>query len=483
MIENLKPYPEYRDSGSRWLGAVPSQWDVLPLGGLLAERKEKNDPIKTRNILSLSLQTGVIPYADKKPGGNKAKEDLSAYMLAYPGDIVLNSMNVVVGSVGLSKYFGAVSPVYYVLRPRRGDDLVEFFDKVFQDHAFQRSLFGLGNGILVIESKSSGKLNTIRMRIPMTRLRRVQLPYPNPKEQVGIVRFLDYANGQIERAITATKKLIKLLNEEKHAIILRAVTRGLDQTVLLKASGIPWLGDIPQHWEVSQLRRLVKYGTSITYGIVQAGPHIDGGIPYIRTSDMKKATLPQTGYLRTTPEIDSSYRRSKVEPGDLVVAIRATLGKGLLVPDQLAGANLTQGTARVSPGERLSSQFLFYAFNSKYCQDSIQMVAKGTTFLEITLDALRRIPLAVPPLKEQDQICVTLARQIRPLAHMLTRTEHELKLLQEYRTRLITDVVTGKLDVREAARQLPIKVDELSASLEAEDQPDQGELESNAGDD
>jgi type I restriction enzyme, S subunit len=91
-------------------------WGVLPLGGVLAERKERNNPVKTNNILSLSLRTGVIPYADKEPGGNKAKDDLSAYMLAYPGDIVVNSMNVAVGSVGLSKYFGAVSPVYYMLR-------------------------------------------------------------------------------------------------------------------------------------------------------------------------------------------------------------------------------------------------------------------------------------------------------------------------------------------------------------------------------
>ncbi len=170
--------------------------------------------------------------------------------------------------------------------------------------------------------------------------------------------------------------MIALLNEQKQAIIHRAVTRGLDPSVPLKPSGIPWLGDIPQHWEVKQLRRLVRYGTTITYGIVQAGPDVKGGIPYIRTSDMKGQVLPRSGYLRTSSEIDSAYRRSKVEPGDLVIAIRATLGKGLLVPDYLAGANLTQGTARVAPSEALSSQFLFYAFNSSYCQESIRLIAK-----------------------------------------------------------------------------------------------------------
>ena len=170
---------------------------------------------------------------------------------------------------------------------------------------------------------------------------------------------------------------------------------------------------------------------------------------------MKGWVLPHSGYLRTSREIDSAYRRSKVELGDLVVAIRATLGKGLLVPDYLAGANLTQGTARVAPSEALSSQFLFYAFNSNYCQESIRQVAKGTTFLEITLEALRQISLAVPPLTEQRHLSAAISEQIQPLSALVGRTEREIILLLEYRTRLVADVVTGKLDVREAAARLP----------------------------
>jgi type I restriction enzyme S subunit len=103
MIEGLKPYVEYNKSGSRWLGQIPSNWEAVPLGRLLVQRIEQNRPIKTKDILSLSLRQGVVPYSEKKSGGNKAKDDLSAYTLAYPGDIVLNSMNVVVGSVGLSR--------------------------------------------------------------------------------------------------------------------------------------------------------------------------------------------------------------------------------------------------------------------------------------------------------------------------------------------------------------------------------------------
>ena len=227
-VRTGKPYPAYKPSGVEWLGDVPEHWEVNPLGRVLMQRKERNDPIKTTNILSLSLKTGVIPYADKEAGGNKAKEDLSAYMLAYPGDIVVNSMNVVVGSVGISKYFGAVSPVYYMLRPRDPYDPVDYTGAIFQNTGFQRSLFGLGNGIMYIESKTSGKLNTIRLRIPMTRLKKVMLPRPPSEEQSAIVRHLFKVISESTAALESTESQIVLLHEFRTRLISDVVTGKLD---------------------------------------------------------------------------------------------------------------------------------------------------------------------------------------------------------------------------------------------------------------
>ncbi len=218
----------FKPSGVRWLGDIPKHWEVLPLGRLLAERKEKNDPIKTSNILSLSLHDGVIPYADKRPGGNKAKNDLTAYKLAYPGDIVLNSMNVVVGSVGLSKYFGAVSPVYYMLYPRHKRDVVGYFNAVFQDRVFQSNLFGLGNGIMVIQSRTTGKLNTIRMRIPMTKLNRVEFPRPSSEEQAAIVEYLARVSVPIDNAINCARREVDVLKEYRSRMVVDAVTGKID---------------------------------------------------------------------------------------------------------------------------------------------------------------------------------------------------------------------------------------------------------------
>ena len=169
------------------------------------------------------------------------------------------------------------------------------------------------------------------------------------------------------------------------------MTKGLNPNVPMKHSGVEWLGEVPEHWEVLELKRLNKEGSSITYGIVQAGPHQEQGVPYIRTSDMSGDRLLLETCQRTTPEIDEAYARSRVSEGDLVISIRATVGKALEVPKELDGANLTQGTAKFSPGERVTSGFMKLAFESSYSQAQIGSIAKGATFLEITLDALRRL--------------------------------------------------------------------------------------------
>ena len=140
---------EMKASGISWLGELPSNWELRKIKYCLQERVEKNNPVRTTEILSLTAKQGVIPYDQKEGGGNKPKEDVSAYRLAYPGDIVMNSMNILSGSVGLSQYFGCVSPVYYMLRPWNAKEDVRYYNYIFQTTMFQRSLFGLGNGILI----------------------------------------------------------------------------------------------------------------------------------------------------------------------------------------------------------------------------------------------------------------------------------------------------------------------------------------------
>jgi type I restriction enzyme S subunit len=215
----------------------------------------------------------------------------------------------------------------------------------------------------------------------------------------------------------------------------------------MKDSGVEWLGEVPEHWEILELKRLKKEGSSITYGIVQAGPHIDDGVPYIRTSDMAGDRLILETCQRTSIEIDESYSRSKVEAGDLVIAIRATVGKVLEVPIELHGANLTQGTAKFCHGTRVDARFIKASFEANYCQSQIMSSAKGATFLEITLDALRRLKIAIPPLDEQEAVVEFLAGATSRLGDLLLAAQQTITLLQERRSALISAAVTGQIDV------------------------------------
>jgi type I restriction enzyme S subunit len=423
-------YPKYKESGTEWIGAVPAHWEVKRIGYYFNERREK---VSDKAFPALSVtKHGIVPQLDtaaKSDDGDNRKKVLK-------GDFVINSRSDRKGSAGASQLDGSVSLICTVMRPQEQVH-TPFVHHLLRSQPFQEEFYRNGKGIVAdLWSTNYSEMRNILLGMP---------PLP---EQTAISAFLDRETAKIDALVAEQQRLMELLKEKRQAVISHAVTKGVNPKAPMKPSGIEWLGDVPAHWEVNHLRRLVKKGTTITYGIVQAGPDIEGGIPYIRTSDMSGDSLPEDGYLRTAPEIDASYSRSKVEPNDLVVAIRASLGKGLLVPGFLNGANLTQGTARISPGEKLVPQFLFWSFNSDYCQKSIRIVAKGTTFLEITLDALRRIPLAVPPVAEQDAIVSFLDEEISKLDTLTTEAQRAIDLLQERRTALISAAVTGQIDVR-----------------------------------
>ena len=193
-----------KDSGVEWIGKIPIDWNIKRIKAVLCERNESNNPIQTDKILSLTNDRGVIPYDEKGDVGNKSKEDLTGYKLAYPGDIVLNSMNVFIGSVGLSSYFGCVSPVYYMLYPRNKNHSVSFFNYLFQTKELQAKLHGYGNGIM-----------EIRMRIQMSKLNSVQLPVPPSDVQQRIAAYLDRKCSQIDAIITRQQEVIERLKSYK----------------------------------------------------------------------------------------------------------------------------------------------------------------------------------------------------------------------------------------------------------------------------
>lgn len=223
VTKGLNPDAPMKDSGIDWIGQIPVSWDIQPLRAIFGFRNEKNDPVRTENILSLSIAHGVTEYTEEGRGGNKRKDDLTAYKLAYEGDIVLNSMNVIVGAVGRSKFFGAISPVYYALFPLHETTYVPFFENIFLNSSFQRGLLRYGKGIL-IKLSDTGKLNTIRMKISTNDLKVLTLPVPSDREQKAIVEFIDREASKINDAIQLKERQIEAIKEYKATMISAAVT-------------------------------------------------------------------------------------------------------------------------------------------------------------------------------------------------------------------------------------------------------------------
>jgi type I restriction enzyme S subunit len=339
--------------------------------------------------------------------------------------------------IGLRNGIGFGTTELHVLRPSR---------KINRDYLF----YLISTDRFRHEGQAEMRGAAGQQRVPTDYIRSFVVPLPSIPEQCAIAAFLDRETEKIDALIENKERIIKLLEEKRQTIIAHAVTKGLDPNARMKHSGVVWLGEIPEHWEVTQLRYLVREGTTITYGIVQAGPDVEDGVPYIRTSDMAGDHLPREGYLRTSHEIDTSYVRSKVSTGDVVIAIRATIGKPLIVPPYLDGANLTQGTAKFSPGPSVIAEFICLFLRSPQAIGQFERLSKGATFKEITLEMLRKFDVSLPPVLEQNEIVGSMSAQLAKLGRLLTETERAIVLLQERRAALISAAITGRIDVRSA---------------------------------
>jgi type I restriction enzyme, S subunit len=441
-----KPYPGYKDSGVAWLGRVPDTWQLPRLGARLSERNETNKQQSVTDVLSVLKGRGVIPYDEKGNIGNKKSEDITRYKVVRPNDIVVNCMNVIIGSVGLSKYTGCLSPVYYVLQTRSSEDNPRYLNAIFQTQPFQRSLVCLGNGILAH-----------RMRIPMEKLKCELIPLPPPEEQDAIVRFLDYHDRLIRKYTRAKQKLISLLTEQKQAIIRHAVTRGLNPDVRLKPSGVDWLGEIPEHWEVLRLKRLCRVQGGYAFPAAAFG---DQGVPVVRMNNLRRGVL-ELGAVTRIPE-SQCVPAFRLNPGDILyglsgsVGATGSLGNFAVVRETDLPAMLNQRVARLVPdGSRLSSEYLVLVIQTAFFYEQVLANTTGTAQFNVSTNDLARVALGLPSIEEQEHIASFVKYDVVALDTAISRAEREIALMREYRTRLTADVVTGKLDVRDAAATLP----------------------------
>jgi len=443
MIDGLQPYQEYKESGSRWLGSVPAHWEVRNLRTLITARNIRNRP--DLPLLSVAREKGVFVRSLK--GGddnyNFIPDDLSTYKVARAGSLVINKMKAWQGSMGIAPCDGVVSPAYFV------------FDFRFENLAFGEKLLRSKPYVAHFAQASDGvRVGQWDLSIPG--MRQIPVVVPSVDEQAAIVRFLNHANRRIERAIRAKKKLIVLLNEQKQAIIHSAVTRGLDPAVPLKPSGVPWLGDIPMYWDVWPLRRCIS---------IRSGDFVEGSRLDIERSD--SSPFPVIGGNGIIGFSDCSNTSGTTI---VIGRVGALCGNVHLVQEP---AWITDNALRLTR---------IVGFDAAYLAEQLRVMklnrlANANAQPLVTGGTIKSQWVVKPSLHEQKEIIEQLYGSSMRIDTTIHRTEREVALIREYRTRLVADVVTGKLDVRGAARYVPAEAEELSAPTEAEYFTDEAEPE------
>ncbi|CZQ99762.1 restriction endonuclease subunit S [Trichococcus ilyis] len=407
-----------KDSGVEWIGEIPEHWDIKKIKYLLKERNEKNTPIKTRDILSLSAANGVVPYGEKTGGGNKAKDDVSLYKIAHPKDIVMNSMNIIAGSVALSQYHGCVSPVYYMFYSDDKDSDINYFSNIFQSKEFQRSLMGLGNGILIKHSEKSDKLNTIRLRIPSEKMKNTLLPVPPLKEQRKIAAMLDEKNAHIDSIISKTKESIEAFKTYKQALITETVTKGLNPDVKMKDSGIEWIGEIPEHWEITKIKNIVK--------IVNGKDNV-----------VKDGEIPVYGSSATPFGFTDKIMHDKET---VLLGRKGTIDKPQFIKEPFWAVDTVFYTI---PKRNTYLKFFFYCMSGF----DYKKYTYGSAIPSMSQGILNEIKLPYPILKEQQQIADFLDEKTAHIDSLIANKEKMVQELEAYKKAMIYEYVTGKKEV------------------------------------
>jgi len=444
MIADLKPYRAMKDSGVEWLGEVPDHWEVRRLKYLLRERDTRSTD-GSEQLLRVSQYTGVTERRSKS--GTDEPDTRAASLIGYKtvdsGELVVNIMLAWNRSMGVSTFPGICSPAYCVYQ-FNDCAMPWYFHNLLRSSSYKARIKALSTG--VVES---------RLRLYTDNLYRLEGVLPPLPEQDAIVRFIEYIDRRIRRYIRAKQKLIKLLEEQKQAIIHQAVTGQIDVRTgnpypTYKPSGVEWLGDVPEHWKVLRTKHVFReVDTRSTTG---EETHLSmsqklGLVP----SDMVQSTLKSESYIggKLCEAEDLVLNRLKAHLGVFALAKQA----GVISPDYSV----------FRKKRPISTTYFELVLRSPACRRELRIRAKGIVegFWRLYTDDFYDIRVPVPPVPEQDLIIAELDQATTDIDTAIARANREIELLGEYRTRLIADVVTGKLDVRDAAASLSDESDDL----------------------
>lgn len=425
-------YDSYKDSGVDWLGKIPSDWDLLKVKNifrLVMKFAPKNNDCE---LLSVYTDIGVKPRKELEERGNRATTT-DGYLIVEKGDIVVNKLLAWMGAIGLSDYDGVTSPAYDVLKPKMPIEGI-FYHLLFRSPQCTSELKRHSRGIM-----------DMRLRLYFDKFGDVVVPYPNIEVQKKIVSFLAEKTAQIDQAIALKQQQIEKLNEYKQIVIQNAVTKGLNPNVPMKNSGVDWIGDIPEHWEVKKLKYLIDSKAGYAFPSQQFSQE---GISVIRISELN---INGSVDISNSPKLPFSFAKFLEEfcvvSGDILMAMTGgTIGKVSIYRENKKSL-LNQRVCKFIVKASLDKKLFWHFCNSLYWKNYIDFKANGGAQPNISDNEIKKMYFPLPSISEQKTIANFLDEKTQNINQTIERYQTQIDRLKEYKNILINQAVTGKIKI------------------------------------
>lgn len=425
-------YSEYKHSGVEWLGEVPSHWNDYSYQHLFKKKEIINQT--QEQLLSVYLDRGVIPYSEGGGLVHKPADSLEKYQLVDVDDFVMNNQQAWRGSVGISAYRGIVSPAYLIFSINKDLASSKFLKYLLKDKSIVDQF--------MLASLSVG---TIQRQIKWHLLKNLHINLPPINEQNQIARFLDKETAKIDGLIAKQEQLIVLLEEQRKSVISYAVTKGLNPNAPMKDSGVEWLGEVPEHWNIRKVFSLCEQiGSGTTPSATNNDYYENGTINFLQTGDLTDGYVNLTKK-KITEKALNEFSALKIYPKDsLVIAMYgATIGKiGILNIE----TTVNQACCVLNLSSQIDLNFAYYLFLS--AKSFLISLSQGGTQPNINQDSIKSLRVTLPSKSEQRQIVEFLKKETLLIHNLIQKQQELITQLKEYRSSVISHAVTGKIDVR-----------------------------------
>lgn len=426
-----------KDSGIEWVGQIPDEWNVTPFRAYVKERTERNIFNQTDELLALSYALGVTLYKDKVFNKDRVKDNFEEYKVVHQNDLVLSPNDIIKGSIFVSKYYGCISPMYYIFEPRYRDthDL-NYLSYLLRTKEAGLRFFYIARG-LIGTILDNGKYVTRRMTVSRQDLLSFKVLLPPYDEQIKIVSFLNSKCTEIDTLSEKIQSEIDILEMYRNSFITEAITKGLDRNAPMKDSGMPWIGKVPNHWLIEKVK----------YHLTRREPKNQGD-KRVLSVYREYGVIPKDSRddnHNVTSEDTSKYKY--VRPGNLVIN-KMKAWQGSMGVSEYEGIVSPAYFIYYFTDDLLIPKYIHYLFRCCY-KDEFRRISGGIREgqWDLNPNEFNNTMLLIPPKEEQQEIISIIEEKTTEIEEIIAKKKEQLEVLTDYKKSIIYEYVTGKKEV------------------------------------